>query len=61
MQMDEKLKEEILAYIKNVEITMKAYDFSLHSKEYIDIQSHQNNINKIKQLTINLKEKVKKL
>ena len=33
--MDEKLKEEILAYIKNVEITMKAYDFSLHSKEYI--------------------------
>lgn len=57
--MDEKLKEEILAYLKNVEMTMRAYDFSLHSKEYIDIQSHQNNINKIKQLTIKLKERLK--
>lgn len=58
--MDAKLKEEILAYLKNVDIAMKAYDFALHSKQYIDLQSHENHINKIKQLTVKLKEKVGK-
>lgn len=56
--MDEKLKEEILAYLKNVDIAMRSYDFVLHSREYIDIRSHENHINKIKQLTIKLREKV---
>jgi cytidyltransferase-like protein len=59
LDIDEKLKEEISEYLKNVDFAMKAYDFSLHSKQYVDIQSHENHINKIKQLTIKLKEKVK--
>jgi hypothetical protein len=58
--MDTKLKEEILAYLKNVEIAMRSYSFSLHSREYIDIVSHESHINKVKMLTNILKEKVEK-
>lgn len=56
--MDEKLKEEILKYIKNVEVTIKGYEFSLHSRDYIDVQSHEEHIYVLKQLTLKLKQKV---
>jgi hypothetical protein len=59
--MDQKLKEEILAYITNVEHTMRSYRFSLTNKEYIDPVNHLANIEKINILTSNLKEKLKKL
>jgi hypothetical protein len=58
--MDKKLKQEILAYIKNVEIAMRAYDFALHSRHYVDVGSHENHINKVKQLAAVLKQKVEK-
>jgi hypothetical protein len=59
--MDNKLKEELLAFFTNVEHTMRSYRFSLTNKEYIDPANHLVNIEKINILTSTLKEKVKKL
>ena len=59
--MDQKLKEELLAFFTNVSHTMRAYSFSLTSKEYIDPNSHMRNIEKINMLCAELKKKVEKL
>jgi CCR4-NOT transcriptional regulation complex NOT5 subunit len=59
--MDQKLKEELLAFFTNVERTMKAYNFSLTSREYIDPYSHTKNIENINRLCSELKKKVEKL
>lgn len=59
--MDQKLKEELLAFFTNVSHAMRAYNFSLTSKEYIDSNSHMRNIEKINMLCAELKKKVEKL
>jgi hypothetical protein len=56
--MDQKLKEELLAFFTNINLTMKAYGFSLTSREYIDSASHMRNIEKINNLCSELKKKV---
>ena len=57
--MDEKLKEELLAFFTNIDRTMKAYNISLTSREYIDPDSHVRNIENINRLCSELKKKVK--
>ena len=57
--MDQKLKEEILVFLFNIERTMKAYNFSLTSREYIDPASHMRNIENINRMCSELKKKVK--
>jgi hypothetical protein len=59
--MDQKLKEELLAFFSNIERTMRAYNFSLTSREYIDPNSHMRNIEKINVMCSELKKKVEKL
>ena len=59
--MDKDLKNDLLTFFTNIERTMKIYMFSLTSREYIDIHSHEKNIENINALCNNLKEKVKKL
>jgi hypothetical protein len=59
--MDKELKEEILRFLINVDRTMKAYNFSLTSREYIDPYSHMKNIENINYLCTELKKKVEKL
>lgn len=59
--MDQKLKEELLAFFTNIERTMRAYNFSLTSREYIDPNSHMRNIEKINVMCLELKKKVEKL
>ena len=56
--MDNKLKEELLAFFINVERTMKSYNFSLTSREYIDVNSHIRNIENVNRLLSELKKKV---
>lgn len=58
--MDKQIKEEILAYLTNIEHTMRAYRFSLINKQYVDPANHMSNIEKINMLTNTLKEKIKK-
>jgi len=57
--MDEKLKEELLAFFTNIDRTMKAYNIALSSREYIDPYSHMRNIENINRLCSELKKKVK--
>lgn len=57
--MDQKLKEEILVFLFNIERTMKAYSFSLTSRQYIDPNSHMRNIENINRMCSELKKKVK--
>jgi hypothetical protein len=59
--MDKELKEEILKFLINVERTMKAYNFSLTSRQYIDPISHMRNIENINRICAELKKKVEKL
>jgi hypothetical protein len=59
--MDEQLKDELLSFFANIERTMKAYNLSLTSREYIDPVMHDRNIQNINTLCNQLKEKVKKL
>lgn len=59
--MDKELKEDILKFLINVERTMKAYNFSLTSRQYIDPISHMRNIENINRLCSELKKKVEKL
>jgi|LakMenEpi03Aug12_release.lakeMendotaPanAssembly.Ray.scaffolds.fasta_scaffold842447_2 hypothetical protein len=56
--MDKKLKEELLAFFTNIERTMKSYNFSLTSREYIDANSHMRNIENVNRLLSELKKKV---
>jgi hypothetical protein len=56
--MDKKLKEELLAFFTNVERTMKAYNYALTSREYIDPQSHMKNIENVNRLCSEVKKKV---
>ena len=56
--MDKELKEQLLAFFTNVERTMKSYNFSLTSREYIDPASHMRNIENINRLCAELKKKV---
>jgi hypothetical protein len=56
--MDKELKEQLIAFFINVDRTMKAYNFSLTSPQYIDPQSHMRNIEKINALCAELKKKV---
>lgn len=56
--MDKKLKEELLAFFTNVERTMKSYNFSLTSRQYIDVNSHMRNIENVNRLLSELKKKV---
>jgi len=58
--MDKELKEEILRFLINVDRTMKAYNFSLTSRQYIDPASHMRNIENINRLCSELKKKVEK-
>jgi len=57
--MDEKLKEELLAFFTNIDRTMKAYNIAITSREYIDPDSHLRNIENINRLSSELKKKVK--
>jgi hypothetical protein len=57
--MDQKLKEELLAFFTNVDRTLKAYNYALTSREYIDPQSHMKNIENVTRLCSELKNKVK--
>lgn len=57
--MDEKLKEELLAFFTNVDRTLKAYNYALTSREYIDPHSHMKNIENVTRLCSELKNKVK--
>ena len=57
--MDEKLKEELLAFFTNVDRTLKAYNYALTSREYIDPQSHMKNIENLNRICFELKNKVK--
>jgi hypothetical protein len=57
--MDEKLKEELLAFFTNIDRTMKAYNIALTSRDYIDPDSHVRNIENINRLCSELKKKVK--
>jgi len=57
--MDEKLKEELLAFFTNVDRTLKAYNYALTSREYIDPQSHMKNIENVNRMCSELKNKVK--
>jgi hypothetical protein len=57
--MDEKLKEELLAFFTNIDRTMKAYNIALTSRDYIDPDSHMRNIENINRLCSELKKKVK--
>jgi len=59
--MDQKLKEELLAFFTNIERTMRAYNFSLTSRQYIDPNSHMRNIENINVMCLELKKKVEKL
>lgn len=56
--MDKELKEQILVFLTNVDRTMKAYNFALTSREYIDPQSHMKNIENINRMCSELKKKV---
>ena len=56
--MDQKLKEELLAFFTNINHTMKSYSLSLTSRQYIDPGSHIRNIEKINTLCSELKKKV---
>lgn len=56
--MDQKLKEELLAFFTNITHTMKAYNLSLTSRQYIDPASHMRNIEKINAICAELKKKV---
>jgi hypothetical protein len=56
--MDEKLKEELLAFFTNISHTMRAYNMSLTSRQYIDPISHMKNIENINRLCSELKKKV---
>ena len=56
--MDQKLKEELLAFFTNINRTMKAYNLCLTSRQYIDPISHMRNIEKINNLCDELKKKV---
>lgn len=58
--MDEKLKEELLTFIFNVQRTMKSYSFSLTSRQYINPASHMRNIENMNRLCSELKKKVEK-
>lgn len=58
--MDKDLKQELLAFITNIERTMKAYNFSITSRQYIDPQSHMTNIDNINRICVELKKKVEK-
>lgn len=58
--MDKELKEQLLAFFINVERTMKSYNFSLTSRQYIDPISHMRNIENINHLCAELKKKVEK-
>lgn len=59
--MDKELKQEILVLLINVERTMKAYNFALTSRQYIDPQSHMKNIENVNRMCSELKKKVEKL
>lgn len=59
--MDKELKEQLLSFFTNVERTMKAYNFSLTSRQYIDPQSHMRNIENLNRMCSELKKKVEKL
>jgi hypothetical protein len=56
--MDEKLKEELLAFFISIDRTMKAYSLSLTSRQYIDPASHMRNIENINRISSELKKKV---
>ena len=58
--MDKVLKEELLRFFINIDRTMKAYNFSLTSRQYIDINSHMRNIENINGILSELKKKVEK-
>lgn len=58
--MDKVLKEELLRFFINIDRTMKAYNFSLTSRQYIDINSHMRNIENINRILSELKKKVEK-
>jgi hypothetical protein len=58
--MDKQLKEELLAFFTNISRTMKAYNFSLTSRQYIDPNSHMRNIENINRICAELKKKVEK-
>lgn len=59
--MDKELKEQLLSFLINVDRTMKAYNFALTSREYIDPQSHIKNIENVNRMCNELKKKVEKL
>jgi len=56
--MDKELKEKLLSFFTNVDRTMKAYNYALTSREYIDPQSHMRNIENINRMCSELKKKV---
>lgn len=56
--MDKELKEKLLSFFTNVDRTMKAYNYALTSREYIDPQSHMRNIENLSRMCSELKKKV---
>lgn len=56
--MDKELKEKLLSFFINVDRTMKAYNYALTSREYIDPQSHMRNIENLNRMCSELKKKV---
>ena len=56
--MDQKLKEELLSFFTVISHTMRSYNYSLTSRQYIDPASHMRNIEKINILVAELKKKV---
>ena len=56
--MSQELKEQLLAFLNNVESAMRSYNFALTARQYIDPHYHMKNIQKINNMSFEIKKRL---